>query len=251
MYSQYSIMTANLERCTPLFYHDCKFVKDVLPYSIMTANLERCTPIFYPCTANSWKDHTPIYVFYHDCKFGKIVLPYSISANLERCTPMFYHDSEFGKMKLPYSNHDCKLRKMYCHTSIMTAKWKRCTPIFYHDCELWKNNHTTKSWMQRGQERSKEENANNEQEKICRRESGRKKIREYERNAKMERNGKKTFWGTVQPRLSGHIGTSTYPDKWFGRIWEICLNTASSVGLNTYYNVFTHCFCMCNKFSFI
>ena len=55
---------------------------------------------------------------------------------------------------------------------------------------------------------------------------------------------------TVQPRLSGHIGTGTYPDKWFGRIWEICLNTASSVGLNTYYNVFTHCFCICNKLSF-
>ena len=51
---------------------------------------------------------------------------------------------------------------------------------------------------------------------------------------------------TVQPRLSGHIGTGTYPDKWFGWIWEIyiCLNTASSVGLNTYYNVFTHCFCI-------
>ena len=49
---------------------------------------------------------------------------------------------------------------------------------------------------------------------------------------------------TVQPRLSGHIGTGTYPDKWFGRIWEICLNTATSVGLNTCYNVFTHCYCI-------
>ena len=28
-------------------------------------------------------------------------------------------------------------------------------------------------------------------------------------------------WSTVRPRLSGHIGTSAYPDKWFGRIWEI------------------------------
>ena len=40
---------------------------------------------------------------------------------------------------------------------------------------------------------------------------------------------------TVRPRLSGHIGTSAYPDKWFGRIWEICLNIASSVELNIYY----------------
>ena len=54
---------------------------------------------------------------------------------------------------------------------------------------------------------------------------------------------------TVRPRLSGHIGTSTYPDKWFGRIWEICLNTASSVGLNTSYNLFTHCYSICNKLS--
>ena len=35
---------------------------------------------------------------------------------------------------------------------------------------------------------------------------------------------------TVRPRLSGHVGTGTYPDKRFGRIWELCLNTASSVG---------------------
>ena len=42
------------------------------------------------------------------------------------------------------------------------------------------------------------------------------------------------YWCTVRPRLSGHIGTSTYPDKWFGQIWEIRLNTASSIGLNTY-----------------
>ena len=54
---------------------------------------------------------------------------------------------------------------------------------------------------------------------------------------------------TVRPRLSGHIGTSAYPDKWFGRIWEICLNTASSVGLNTSYNLFTHCYSICNKLS--
>ena len=58
---------------------------------------------------------------------------------------------------------------------------------------------------------------------------------------------------TVRPQLSGHVGTGTYRDKWFGRIWEICFkNTASSVGLNTCYNVFTHCFCICNcKLSFI
>ena len=37
----------------------------------------------------------------------------------------------------------------------------------------------------------------------------------------------------------------------FGRIWEICLNTASSVGLNTSDNVFTHCYSICNKLSFI
>ena len=54
---------------------------------------------------------------------------------------------------------------------------------------------------------------------------------------------------TVRPRLSGHIGSSAYPDKWFGRIWEICLNTASSVGLNTSYNLFTHCYSICNKLS--
>ena len=36
--------------------------------------------------------------------------------------------------------------------------------------------------------------------------------------------------GTVRPRLSGHVGTGTYPDKWFGRIWELCWNTASSLG---------------------
>ena len=35
---------------------------------------------------------------------------------------------------------------------------------------------------------------------------------------------------TFQPRLSGHVGTGTYPDKWFLRIWELCLNTASSEG---------------------
>ena len=35
---------------------------------------------------------------------------------------------------------------------------------------------------------------------------------------------------TVQPRLSGHVGTGSYPDKRFIRIWELCLNTASSVG---------------------
>ena len=47
--------------------------------------------------------------------------------------------------------------------------------------------------------------------------------------------------------------TSAYPDKWFGRIWEICLNTASSVGLNTCtsYNVFTHCYSFCKKLSFV
>ena len=28
---------------------------------------------------------------------------------------------------------------------------------------------------------------------------------------------------TVRPRLFGHIGTIAYPDKWFGRIGEICL----------------------------
>ena len=50
------------------------------------------------------------------------------------------------------------------------------------------------------------------------------------------------YGDTVRPRLSGHIGTGAYPDKWFGRIWEMCLNTASSVGLNTSYNVFTHCY---------
>ena len=60
------------------------------------------------------------------------------------------------------------------------------------------------------------------------------------------------WWSTtVRPRLSGHIGTSAYPDKWFGRIWEICLNTASSVGLNTSDNVFTHCYSICNKLSSI
>ena len=36
--------------------------------------------------------------------------------------------------------------------------------------------------------------------------------------------------GTVRPRLSGHVGTSTYPEKLFVRIRELCLNTASSVG---------------------
>ena len=56
---------------------------------------------------------------------------------------------------------------------------------------------------------------------------------------------------TVRPRLSGHIGTGAYPDKWFGRIWEICLNTESSVGLNTSDNVFTHCYSICNKLLFI
>ena len=54
---------------------------------------------------------------------------------------------------------------------------------------------------------------------------------------------------TVRPRLSGHIGTSAYPDNWFGRIWEICLNTASSVGLNTSYNLFIHCYSICIKLS--
>ena len=34
----------------------------------------------------------------------------------------------------------------------------------------------------------------------------------------------------------------------YGIIW---LNTASSVGLNTCYNVFIHCCCICNKLSFI
>ena len=34
---------------------------------------------------------------------------------------------------------------------------------------------------------------------------------------------------TVRPRLSGHIGTVTYPDKRIVQIWELCLNTASSV----------------------
>ena len=37
---------------------------------------------------------------------------------------------------------------------------------------------------------------------------------------------KETKTITVWPRLSGHIGTRAYPDKWFGRIWEICLNTS-------------------------
>ena len=59
------------------------------------------------------------------------------------------------------------------------------------------------------------------------------------------------FWSTVRPRLSGHIRTSTYPDKWFGRIWEICLNTASSVGLITFYSVSTHCYSIYNNLSFV
>ena len=38
-----------------------------------------------------------------------------------------------------------------------------------------------------------------------------------------------TKWGTVWPRLSGHVGTGAYPDKRFVRIWELCLDKASSV----------------------
>ena len=38
------------------------------------------------------------------------------------------------------------------------------------------------------------------------------------------------YYSTVRPRLSDHVGTVTYPDKRFVRIWELCLNTASSVG---------------------
>ena len=50
------------------------------------------------------------------------------------------------------------------------------------------------------------------------------------------------YLNTVRPRLYGHIGTGTYPEKRFGRIWEFCLNRASSVGFIRvhYYNVFTH-----------
>ena len=58
-------------------------------------------------------------------------------------------------------------------------------------------------------------------------------------------------WNTVRPWLSGHNRTRAYPDKWFGRIWEICINTESSVGLNTSYNVITHCYSICNIWSFI
>ena len=54
---------------------------------------------------------------------------------------------------------------------------------------------------------------------------------------------------TVQPWLSGHVGT--YLDKQFVRIWELYLNTASSVGFIHCYNVCTHCCCICNKLSFI
>ena len=52
---------------------------------------------------------------------------------------------------------------------------------------------------------------------------------------------------TVRPQLSGHDGISTYPDKQFVRIWEICLNTASSLWVNMCYYVFTHCYSICNK----
>ena len=58
-------------------------------------------------------------------------------------------------------------------------------------------------------------------------------------------NGNNVWWCaimcTVRPRLSGHIGTGTYPD---GRY------TASSVGYRCY-NVFTHCFSTWNKLLFI
>ena len=35
---------------------------------------------------------------------------------------------------------------------------------------------------------------------------------------------------TVRPPLSGNVGTGTYPEKRFVRLWELRLNTASSIG---------------------
>ena len=53
-------------------------------------------------------------------------------------------------------------------------------------------------------------------------------------------------YNTVQPRLSGHIRTGTYPDKRFGRIWALCWNTASSVGCihNVMYWLIKTVFCI-------
>ena len=42
---------------------------------------------------------------------------------------------------------------------------------------------------------------------------------------------------TVRPPLSGHVGTGTYPDKRFVRIWELCLNTIKYKVYTLYYSL--------------